>query len=176
MVQAALACDHGGARACRHAIRCQYRLHKEGPHDQPWGQVLGTGAGASGFGEGASRGVKETGKRALVQGIRDGKPISGDARALHGKEGVDGSSPSEGLKESPANGHVVLPVMARFGFFAGTRRVHFGTGGHSRARSTSRDTALTVLETVHRDHSLEKFLQTGGRRCPRWRDADSLLR
>src|SRR6266540_6130268 len=96
-------------------------------------------------------------------------------RPQNGKEGVDGSSPSEGLPKRPANGHLVLPAMARFRHFTGTRRVHFGTGGHSRARATSRDTAWDVLETLDRDHSLEKFLQAGGRRCPRWRDADSLL-
>jgi hypothetical protein len=46
----------------------------------------------------------------------------------------------------------------------------------ARARATSRDTAWNVLETLDPDHSLEKFLQTDRRRCPRWRDADSLLR
>ena len=99
-----------------------------------------------------------------------------DTRGAHGKEGVDGSSPSEGLHKSPANGHVVLPAVARFRFFAGTRRVHFGTGGHSRARTTSRGTAWNVLETLDCEHALEKFLQTGGRSCPHWREADSLLR
>jgi len=39
----------------------------------------------------------------------------------HGKEGVDGSSPSEGLFKIPANGHLVLPAMARFRRFAGTK-------------------------------------------------------
>jgi hypothetical protein len=33
---------------------------------------------------------------------------------FHGKEGVDGSSPSEGFRKNPGNWHVVLPVMARF--------------------------------------------------------------
>src|SRR5215212_4559710 len=61
-------------------------------------------------------------------------------RPQNGKEGVDGSSPSEGLHKGPANGHVVLPAMARFRLVAGTRRVHFGTGGHLRTRATSRDT------------------------------------
>src|SRR5829696_5049149 len=56
---------------------------------------------------------------------------------LHGKEGVDGSSPSEGLHKFPAIQHVVLPETAKGGRSAGTRRVHFGTGGHSRARLTS---------------------------------------
>src|SRR5688572_27076468 len=65
--------------------------------------------------------------------------------------------------------------MARIGRFAGTRRVHFGTGGHSRALATSRDTARNVLETLDRDRLLQKFLQTGRRRCLHWRDADSLL-
>ncbi len=73
-------------------------------------------------------------------------------RAAHDKEGVDGSSPSEGLHASPANGPMVLPAMARFRRFAGTRRVHFGTGGHSRACATSRDTARGLLETVDRDY------------------------
>jgi hypothetical protein len=45
------------------------------------------------------------------------------------------------LQKSPANGHMMLPAMARFRDFAGTRRVHFGTGGHLRARATSRDAA-----------------------------------
>jgi membrane-associated phospholipid phosphatase len=57
-----------------------------------------------------------------------------------GKEGVDGSSPSEGFRKSPGNRHVVLPAMARFQVCAGMRRVHFGTGGHSRTHVTSRDT------------------------------------
>src|SRR5437667_12601078 len=47
-------------------------------------------------------------------------------RNLHGKEGVDGSSPSEGLQKYPANGHMMLSAVARFRGFAGTRRVHFG--------------------------------------------------
>ena len=51
---------------------------------------------------------------------------------LRGKEGVDGSSPSEGLHKSPANRPTVLSAMAKNGRFAGTRRVHFRTGGHSR--------------------------------------------
>ena len=70
---------------------------------------------------------------------------------FHGKEGVDGSSPSEGLHKSPANGHVVLPAMAKFRRLAGTRRVHFGTGGHSRAHATSRDAASSVLKRLDRD-------------------------
>src|SRR6266536_4404277 len=90
--------------------------------------------------------------------------------------GVDGSSPSEGLSKGPANGHFMLPAAARFRFFAGTRRVHFGTGGHSTARATSRDTAWNALEALDRDYRREKFLQTRHRRCPRWRDGDSLLR
>jgi hypothetical protein len=89
-----------------------------------------------------------------------------DGRILHGKEGVDGSSPSEGLKESPANGHITLPASANCVVSAGTRRVHFGTGGHTRARATSRDAARDVLETLDRDRPVGKFLQTGGRVLP----------
>jgi hypothetical protein len=88
----------------------------------------------------------------------------------HGKEGVDGSSPSEGLKKNPANGQVVLPVMTKFGLFAGTRRVHFGTGGQSRARGTSRGTARNVLETLDRDHSLEKAPANGDSALPEFDD------
>ena len=84
---------------------------------------------------------------------------------LHGKEGVDGSSPSEGLHKSSATGHFVLPVMARFRFSAGTRRVHFGAGGHSRARATSRDTAPAVVDGLDRDHLLGNCLQELRRCC-----------
>src|SRR5829696_5101322 len=34
----------------------------------------------------------------------------------------------------------MLPVTARIRVLAGTRRVHFGIGGHARARATSRGT------------------------------------
>jgi hypothetical protein len=50
------------------------------------------------------------------------------------------------------------------------RRVHFGTGGHSRARARSRDTVWNVRKTLDRDHSIE--MQTGSLRCPRWREVD----
>jgi hypothetical protein len=33
---------------------------------------------------------------------------------FHGKEGVDGSSPSEGFRKSPANGHIVLPAPTNY--------------------------------------------------------------
>jgi hypothetical protein len=49
----------------------------------------------------------------------------------------------------------VLPVMARFGFFAGTRRVHFGTGGHARRLGTS----AKNCSTLDRSHGLGKLLQ-----------------
>jgi hypothetical protein len=74
---------------------------------------------------------------------------------FHGKEGVDGSSPSEGLYKNPANGHVVLPALARFRFFAGTRQVHFGTGGHLRAHATSRGTSSGAVAMLDRDHPQE---------------------
>jgi hypothetical protein len=38
---------------------------------------------------------------------------------LNGKEGVDGSSPSEGLPKSPANWHFALPMETRFQPVAG---------------------------------------------------------
>jgi len=63
------------------------------------------------------------------------------------------------LKKSPANGHVVLPAMARF-VFAGTRRVHFGTGGHSRARATTRDTAQALVDGLDRGQQLAKVPAT----------------
>jgi hypothetical protein len=95
-------------------------------------------------------------------------------RNLHGMEGVDGSSPSEGLHKSPANRAMVLPAVARFRVAAGTRRVHFGTGVHTRARATSRDTAEAVVNGLDRDHQLGKCLQGRVRRCPRWRKYDHL--
>jgi hypothetical protein len=67
---------------------------------------------------------------------------------LHGKEGVGGSSPPEGLHKSPANGHIVLPAKARFRFLAGTIT---GTFWDWRALAGTRDVsrhALNVLETL----------------------------
>ena len=50
--------------------------------------------------------------------------------SFHGKEEVDGSRPSgESLHKSPANGPVVLPIVARFEFVVDTRRVHLGLAG-----------------------------------------------
>jgi hypothetical protein len=131
-----------------------------------------------------SRAVATSGNRWQVRGsrkpLRQAKTVAGGCHRLpigaHGKEGVDGSSPSEGLHKSPAYGHTMLPAPTFSERLAGTRRVHFGTGGHSRARATSRDTAYDMLETLDRDGRLEKLLQTGGPRCPRWRDTDHLLR
>jgi hypothetical protein len=95
---------------------------------------------------------------------------------FHGKEGVDGSSPSEGLPKNPANRHIVMPLMARFRDFAGTRRVHFGTGGHLQARATSRDAEWNADESGDRDDGFGKFLQADVWCCPWWRQADHLLR
>ena len=97
--------------------------------------------------------------------------------ALDGVGGRRFESPSEGLHKSPAYGHIVLPAGPTISRrLAGTRRVHFGTGGHSRARATSRDTAYDTRETLDRDRRLEeKLLQTECPRCLRWRDADHLL-
>jgi hypothetical protein len=124
--------------------RCPKENSKEGLDDRLWGQVLGTGAGVPGVGEGAWRtGCERRRKRPRSRDYEAGSRFHGDTPALpkpRCKEGVDGSSPSEGLHKSPANGHIVLPVMARSGRFAGTRRVHSGTGGHSRARASSCDT------------------------------------
>jgi hypothetical protein len=53
---------------------------------------------------------------------------------VHGKEGVDGSSPSEGLYESPANRYIVLPVVARYRFVAGMRRRSRSSRIHGRSQ------------------------------------------
>jgi hypothetical protein len=82
---------------------------------------------------------------------------------LHGKEGVGGSSPPERFAESPANGDVVLPAMARLGLLAGTGRVHFGTGGHSGARATPRDTSVTY--SIAATHSTSPCKQTARVSC-----------
>jgi len=99
--------------------------------DRFWGQVRGF--------PGRLRALQDKGATR-----RETSQVAGKARRqalfqrhiADGKEGVGGSSPPEGLRKSPANGHTVLSVLARFRLFAGTRRVHFGTGGHSRARAT----------------------------------------
>jgi len=105
-----------------------------------WGQVrVSSGRLRLLQGKGGSSGeTSQIAGKARYQAPFPGHIAAG--RILHGKEGVDGSSPSEGLRKSPASGDFVLPVEAGFRGPAGTRRVHFGTGGHSRARATSRDT------------------------------------
>jgi hypothetical protein len=114
----------------------------------------------------STRGHSISGESFGFLGFRDrGDPRlpSLPSSELNGKEGVDGSSPSEGLHKSPANGRLVLPAGARFECFAGTKRVHLGTGGHSRARATSRGTAWRVLERLARDHySKSSCTQTVG--------------
>ena len=96
---------------------------------------------------------------------------------LHGKEGVDGSSPSEGLNKVPANRHFVLPcceVSILHGYETGG--TYLGTGGHFRtASSRGRDCPRVVLETPDGEHVARKILLTGGRCCPCWRDGDALL-
>jgi hypothetical protein len=52
-----------------------------------------------------------------------------------GKEGVDGSSPSEGLRENPCNWDVLLPAPAAErlrGYQTGTGSGQAGTRGHER--------------------------------------------
>ena len=58
---------------------------------------------------------------------------------LHGKEGDDGSSPSEGFRKKPCKWAFVLSVQTPRRRLAGTRRVHFRTSGHSQARAALRD-------------------------------------
>jgi hypothetical protein len=76
------------------------------------------------------------------------------------------------VSHRPAGSTMAAPL----GTFPLQRRfIHFGTAGHSRACATSRDTAWNVLETLDRDQSLEKLLQTHGRRCPRGRKLTTSL-
>ena len=67
-----------------------------------------------------------------------------------GKEGVDGSSPSEGLKENPANGHVVLPAK-------GTR---------DRLRHSPEHARATSGRSLH--HPSERALCGAHRLVPPW--------
>jgi hypothetical protein len=72
-----------------------------------WGQVRGTS------GRFLEEGVPQAKKPAKLQGSvpRGAVPQHLEAeRNLHGKEGVDGSSPSEGFAERPANRHDPLSV------------------------------------------------------------------
>ena len=75
------------------------------PHS--WGQVLGTGSGLLRAAQGVSRRGLERSANSLGTGKtrREARLLLlADApRNLHGKEGVDGSSPSEGFRERPAN-------------------------------------------------------------------------
>jgi hypothetical protein len=84
-----------------------------------------------------------------------------------GKEGVDGSSPSEGLHEVPANGTFVLPESRTRGHIPDTSAV----------RATHRDVSRrlpTQLAGETRSRRSTKPLQRGHRRCLSGRESDSL--
>jgi hypothetical protein len=86
---------------------------------------------------------------------------------LDGKEGVDGSSPSEGLHEVPANGTFVLPESRTRGHIPDTSAV----------RATHRDVSRrlpTQLAGETRSRRSTKPLQRGHRRCLSGRESDSL--
>jgi hypothetical protein len=55
---------------------------------------------------------------------------------LHGKEGVDGSSPSEGFDEMPANRHFSSPACATRGYTAGTSLASATQREHGRRLAT----------------------------------------
>jgi hypothetical protein len=98
-----------------------------------------------------------------------------DATKPPWKEGVDGSSPLEGLHKSPP----MASCVACDGEISTLRGYETGTFSDWRALAGTRDVSRhswDVLEKLEREHSLEKFLQRGPSRCPRWRDVDSPLR
>src|SRR6266516_62032 len=97
------------------------------------------------------------------------------ARILHGREGSTVRVHQRPLHKSSANRAIVLPASAKFVRLAGTRRVHFWDWRTlAGTRDVSRHSPKRARD-LDRDRQLAKFLQTGGRRCPSWRDADSLL-
>jgi hypothetical protein len=99
------------------------------------------------------------------QRVRDARPCTPvPPRNLHGKEGVDGSSPSE-ASEKPCNGHFCV--------------VCFITRGHktdtSAVRATHRDAFRSNLPGETRSHRSTKSLQRGCHRCLHWRESDPLF-
>jgi hypothetical protein len=90
----------------------------------------------------------------------------------HGKEGVDGSSPSEGLHKNPANGSFCC-LRRRS---AGVSRVRDGyVFGRAGTRRQARFQATTVKTCRFRSQR-QKCLQTSRLRCRCWRRGDHLLR
>ena len=61
---------------------------------------------------------------------------------LHGKEGVDGSSPSEGLPKVPVNRHFVVVCFKNTRTHSGHI---FGTRDAQRRLASSSDTSVTGL-------------------------------
>src|SRR5262249_15778728 len=93
--------------------------------DMSWGHVRGVSR-LCGQAEGEAQGASKT---ALAppktrREVRLVRPAA-RARILHGKEGVDGSSPSEGFTKVPANRHFVvacsLNVRTHSGHICGMR-------------------------------------------------------
>src|ERR1041385_8535496 len=87
-----------------------------------WGQVLGTGSGMPREPWDPSRGGTNDKRNEPLCRERSCQaaflPRVASAQILHGKEGVDGSSPSEGLKNSLQIGNfraLSLPIQTREG-------------------------------------------------------------
>jgi hypothetical protein len=79
--------------------------------------------------------------KALYQARFPAHPAGGES--LHGKEGVDGSSPSEGLHKSPANAGAKLTTsFAREGVIGIAATPRFQIAGLSRRRSLVRVPSL----------------------------------
>src|SRR4030095_10473755 len=103
-------------------------------------------------------GVRQAAKPAQMQGRRGGKRLSSDPSRepnLDGKEGVDGSSPSEGFsgEEIPGNRGFLLPgaaleTSARCGERA---RCNLGTGFGARPQPvgfTALDSPMAILDAL----------------------------
>jgi hypothetical protein len=88
--------------------------------------------------------------------------VAVDARAcprfpsqnLNGKEGVDGSSPSEGFEKTLQMG-LSLSAQTPLRRLAGTRRVHFRTSRHSRARATHAEALVGPIIAPDRQDDAE---------------------
>ena len=100
----------------------------------------------------------------LKSAYRQPVATDGNGFGAHGKEGVDGSSPSEGFMKRPAKSGFLLSAQTSRRHLAGTRRVHFRTRGHSRVRSTSRDHRRGVqIQLSARENACKRGADLGAR-------------
>jgi hypothetical protein len=119
-----------------------------------WGQVRGFRGGSTSL-----RGKRETrGETSRIAGKALNQARFRDQVTAMVRRGSTVRVRQRACRKALQMGILCCLRWRRFGLLAGTRRVHFGTGGHSGARTTPRDTSVTY--SIAATHSTSPCKQT----------------